>query len=107
MPADRPDLPEGYALAEFGDIDSTNLEAVRCANQGEDGPLWIRADRQLAGRGRLGRSWVSERGNLYSTLLLPAFFLGSAGITFASILLVVGTALRGQQAGGEVFFVIG
>lgn len=29
------------------------------------------ADEQLAGRGRLGRSWVSKPGNLYATLILP------------------------------------
>ncbi len=71
MSDDRPDLPEGYALARFGDIDSTNLEAVRQAEHGESGPIWIWAERQLAGRGRMGRSWISERGNLYATLLLP------------------------------------
>lgn len=71
MPEDRPDLPEGYALAQFDEIDSTNLEAVRRAGQGKTGPLWITAELQTAGRGRLGRSWISERGNLYSTLLLP------------------------------------
>ena len=38
---------------------------------GEGGPLWIVADEQLAGRGRLGRTWVSKPGNLYATLILP------------------------------------
>lgn len=32
--------------------------------------LWVTAERQAAGRGRRGRTWVSERGNLYATLLL-------------------------------------
>ena len=40
------------------------------AAAGERGPLWIWADRQSQGRGRLGRSWVSEPGNLYASLLL-------------------------------------
>ncbi|MDE2384183.1 MAG: biotin--[acetyl-CoA-carboxylase] ligase [Alphaproteobacteria bacterium] len=53
-------------------VDSTNLEARRLAEGGEQGPLWIVADEQTAGRGRLGRSWVSEPGNLYSTLLWPS-----------------------------------
>lgn len=30
----------------------------------------MRADRQTAGRGRRGRAWVSEAGNLYASLLL-------------------------------------
>jgi BirA family biotin operon repressor/biotin-[acetyl-CoA-carboxylase] ligase len=38
---------------------------------GEQGPLWIVADEQLAGRGRLGRTWISKPGNLYATLILP------------------------------------
>jgi BirA family biotin operon repressor/biotin-[acetyl-CoA-carboxylase] ligase len=32
--------------------------------------LWIVAERQTAGRGRHGRAWASEPGNLYATLLL-------------------------------------
>ena len=33
--------------------------------------MWIIADEQIAGRGRLGRQWVSNPGNLYATLVLP------------------------------------
>ena len=51
-------------------IGSTNAEALRLARAGERGPLWITAKRQTAGRGRRGRTWVSEPGNLYATLLL-------------------------------------
>jgi BirA family transcriptional regulator, biotin operon repressor / biotin---[acetyl-CoA-carboxylase] ligase len=51
-------------------IDSTNAEAHRLAAAGEREPLWITAESQSAGRGRMGRSWVSEPGNLYATLLL-------------------------------------
>lgn len=51
------------------DTDSTNAEARRRAEAGERGPLWIVARRQTAGRGRRGREWVSETGNLYATLL--------------------------------------
>jgi BirA family biotin operon repressor/biotin-[acetyl-CoA-carboxylase] ligase len=62
-------LPPGYRFIHFAEIDSTNAEALRRAATGEHGPLWLCADRQLEGRGRLGRNWVSERGNLYATLL--------------------------------------
>jgi BirA family biotin operon repressor/biotin-[acetyl-CoA-carboxylase] ligase len=57
-------------LAEFPELDSTNAEALRRAAAGETGPLWIRADRQSAGRGRRGRVWQGEPGNLFATLLL-------------------------------------
>lgn len=51
-------------------IDSTNAEAMRRAAEGEQGPLWIVAARQSAGRGRQGRQWESDTGNLYATLLV-------------------------------------
>ncbi|NJM30240.1 MAG: biotin--[acetyl-CoA-carboxylase] ligase [Rhizobiales bacterium] len=62
-------LPEGHRLVRFDEIDSTNSEAARRASAGERGPLWIIAGEQMAGRGRLGRNWVSESGNLFATLL--------------------------------------
>lgn len=51
------------------DTDSTNADARRRAEAGETGPLWIVARRQTAGRGRRGREWASEGGNLFATLL--------------------------------------
>ena len=71
-------------------IDSTNAEARRRAEAGETGPLWITARRQTAGRGRRGRAWESETGNLAATLLLttrkpPA---EAAQITFVAALAV-------------------
>ena len=49
--------------------DSTNADARRRADAGETGPLWIVARRQSEGRGRRGRQWESQDGNLFSTLL--------------------------------------
>jgi BirA family biotin operon repressor/biotin-[acetyl-CoA-carboxylase] ligase len=51
------------------EVGSTNTEAFKRAEAGERGPLWIVARRQTQGRGRSGRSWGSEPGNLYSSLL--------------------------------------
>lgn len=51
-------------------VDSTNAEALRRAQAGERGPLWILADVQTAGRGRSGRSWSSDAGNLHASLLI-------------------------------------
>jgi BirA family biotin operon repressor/biotin-[acetyl-CoA-carboxylase] ligase len=62
-------LPAGHRLIHFERIDSTNAEACRLAEAGECGPLWIWSDEQTGGRGRLGRTWVSEPGNLYATCL--------------------------------------
>jgi BirA family biotin operon repressor/biotin-[acetyl-CoA-carboxylase] ligase len=51
------------------EVGSTNTEAMARALAGERGPLWIVARRQTKGRGRGGRHWVSEPGNLYASLL--------------------------------------
>lgn len=45
-------------------------EAAALARAGDPGDVWIVTDRQTGGRGRHGRAWVSEPGNLYATLLL-------------------------------------
>jgi BirA family biotin operon repressor/biotin-[acetyl-CoA-carboxylase] ligase len=60
----------GARLITHDTIGSTNAEALRLARQGERGPLWLTAMTQTAGRGRRGRTWVSEPGNLYASLLL-------------------------------------
>jgi BirA family biotin operon repressor/biotin-[acetyl-CoA-carboxylase] ligase len=51
------------------ELDSTNLEARRRAEAGAEGPVWICALRQTAGKGRRGRAWSTETGNLAATLL--------------------------------------
>ena len=56
-------------IEAYDELDSTNAEARRLAEQGERGPLWIVASEQTGGRGRHGRQWVSEPGNLYATRL--------------------------------------
>ncbi|HLJ72088.1 MAG TPA: biotin--[acetyl-CoA-carboxylase] ligase [Roseiarcus sp.] len=63
-------LALGWRLEHFPTIGSTNDEARKRALQGDRGRLWIVADEQKAGRGRLGRTWVSPPGNLYASALL-------------------------------------
>lgn len=60
-------LPEGCSLARLAEVDGTNAEAMRRVLAGERGPLWIIADRQTAGRGRSGRAWSSQAGNLFAS----------------------------------------
>lgn len=62
--------PSGYGRVQFDELDSSNSEARRLAEKGEQGPLWILAARQTGGRGRRGRVWHSGEGNLAATLLL-------------------------------------
>jgi BirA family biotin operon repressor/biotin-[acetyl-CoA-carboxylase] ligase len=57
-------------ILTLDEVDSTNAEAVRRAEAGEAGPVWITAARQSAGRGRRGRAWETGAGNLAATLLM-------------------------------------
>ncbi|MBU6319009.1 MAG: biotin--[acetyl-CoA-carboxylase] ligase [Alphaproteobacteria bacterium] len=68
-----PALDRAWPVVHFEEIDSTNEEAQRRARLGDRGPVWIQADFQTAGRGRMGRSWASPSGNLCAT----AFFTSS------------------------------
>jgi BirA family biotin operon repressor/biotin-[acetyl-CoA-carboxylase] ligase len=80
--------PDGVGLRRHAYLDSTNEEALRCARGGERGPVWITATAQGAGRGRRGHTWVSEPGNLFATLLLPAPRARCAQLGFAAALAV-------------------
>ncbi len=64
------ELGHGFRLLELGAVTSTNDVARELADAGEPSGLFVRAERQTRGRGRLGRSWQSPAGNLYTTLLL-------------------------------------
>lgn len=61
---------QGVRLLELETVDSTNDEARRLIGDGERGPLWVVADRQTCGRGRLGREWISPPGNLHASLII-------------------------------------
>lgn len=63
-------MPQTIRTVVLDETSSTNREAMARAAAGETGPLWIAARRQTSGRGRAGRSWASEPGNLYATLLV-------------------------------------
>ena len=60
----------GYRLHHHASLGSTNEEALALGRAGDPGRLWVLADRQTAGRGRVGRSWASPVGNHHATLLL-------------------------------------
>ncbi len=49
---------------------STNDDVAGLARQGAAEGLWLRAERQTAGRGRQGRAWESPAGNLFASTLV-------------------------------------
>ena len=53
-----PRLP-GFSVEVLPEIDSTNTELMRRARAGQIDPVLLVAERQTAGRGRLGRRWFS------------------------------------------------
>lgn len=59
-----------YNLLIFDEIDSTNSEAIRLVKANISGNFVIWATKQTAGRGRYGRQWQSDQGNLYTSVIL-------------------------------------
>lgn len=62
-------VPHGVEAHFYPECESTNNIAVQAAIGGQQSPLWVIAGRQTGGRGRKGRTWVSEPGNLYTSLV--------------------------------------
>lgn len=58
-------------LIYLEEVDSTNEECKRYANKGCESGLFVVCDRQTAGKGRLGRSWVADKNvGLYMSMVL-------------------------------------
>lgn len=55
-------LPAPWLIESLPEVDSTNSELMRRARAGDTRPTLLSAQRQTAGRGRLGRQWHSEPG---------------------------------------------
>ncbi len=62
-----------FTILRFDTIESTNIEALNQAKQGANEGLGIIARQQIAGRGRHGRTWISEKdaGLFFSLVLRP------------------------------------
>ncbi|HVO29463.1 MAG TPA: biotin--[acetyl-CoA-carboxylase] ligase [bacterium] len=59
-----------FQVTRLEEVASTNDEAKRLAHAGAAEGTVIVADRQTAGRGRLGRVWASPVGNLFLSVVL-------------------------------------
>ncbi|MBI2254111.1 MAG: biotin--[acetyl-CoA-carboxylase] ligase [Proteobacteria bacterium] len=59
-----------FRVQHQAEIDSTNDALKARAHLGAEEGIVLRADVQTAGKGRRGRGWVSEAGNLYMSILL-------------------------------------
>ena len=64
------ELPEGLTLFHFKTLDSTNKTAVEMARTNASSGTVVWAESQKNGKGRNNRTWISEFGNLYSSIIL-------------------------------------
>ena len=86
---------ENWQINRWAVLDSTNMEAARIAQQSSFANQWILAEQQEVGKGRLGRSWISPRGNLYATALFrePQGLQVAARIPFIASIAVADTII--------------
>ena len=63
-------ISDGYRHLALDEVDSTNAVALDQAKRSAEGGLWVSALVQHKGKGSRGRDWVSERGNLYASLMI-------------------------------------
>ncbi|WP_295547908.1 biotin--[acetyl-CoA-carboxylase] ligase [uncultured Pseudacidovorax sp.] len=78
----------GLRVEVVDEIDSTNTELMRRARAGDTRPALLVAERQTAGRGRLGRQWeggtpVSHAASLMFSMSLPLAPRSWSGLSLA------------------------
>jgi len=81
----------GREIICLREIDSTNTHAFKLAEAGAAEGTVVLADAQTAGKGRLGRTWLSPPGvNLYCSVILrpPIAPLAACQLTFLSVVAV-------------------
>jgi len=73
-----------FCVEVRAELDSSNTELMRRARAGQTEPVLLVAETQSAGRGRLGRQWVSKRGDsLTFSLGLPLHVKDWSGLSLA------------------------
>lgn len=79
----EPALP-GFTVEILPTVDSTNSELMRRARNGSMDPVLLATEEQTAGRGRMGKSWQSQRGqSLTFSLALPLAPADWSGLSLA------------------------
>ena len=86
--------PSSWRLQHSAHLASTQSTAIAAAHNGEAGFLAVLADRQTAGRGSRGRTWLAPAGNLNLSILLrppnrlpdPGYWAMLAGVALHSAL---------------------
>lgn len=87
-----PLLP-GFGIEVVAEIDSTNTELMRRARAGRNAPVLLVAERQTAGRGRLGRPWQSAQQQAQPASLTFSLGLPLAPRDWSGLSLAVGVSV--------------
>lgn len=83
----------GFAVERVDEIDSTNTELMRRARAGTPSPVLLVAERQTAGRGRLGRPWQSAQQTAQPASLTFSLGLPLAPKDWSGLSLAVGVSV--------------
>ncbi len=93
----------GREIQLYPEVVSTNTLAMEMASNGAAEGAVVIAETQTGGKGRLGRKWISPKGNLYlSVILRPAVALQKAPLVTLLGAAAVAASIRrqcGLQAG--------
>ena len=92
LKVEQEEPPEGFTLHHRESVGSTNDALAKLALEGAPSGTMMLADRQTKGRGRLGRFWQSEPGNLHASILLRAWIARSRNAPQLSLLAGVALA---------------
>ncbi len=90
-----------FSVEILPEIDSTNTELMRRARSGRTEPTLLVAERQSAGRGRMGRAWQSSVGDS----LTFSFGLNLSPSSWEGLSLAVGTSVAqslSSEAGEQI-----
>lgn len=81
--------PAAIEIRVLEETGSTNADMLQLAQSGLGEGVWLRAVRQTGGRGRLGRAWEGQEGNLFASSIVR---LRSGDPLAPSLALVAGIA---------------
>ncbi len=85
----------GRQILILPEVASTNILAMEMASKGSSEGTVVAAETQSGGKGRLGRKWISPRGNLYiSVILRPVIPVHKAPLITMVGAVAVASAIR-------------
>ena len=79
-------------LKKFKVVKSTNDIAIKLIKRNHTQPTLITTQKQTKGRGRIGKKWISQKGNLFFTIF---FKLNQKNINFKQAAILNAYLLKG------------